>query len=78
MITADPAAHTISIHVTNLTARDAQFLGEVIALFTDPANAATLPHVRSGQLLIQADPQGRASLTSIAQALNDACKPGEN
>jgi len=54
---------TISFHVTNLSAKDAQFLSTLIALFTDPRNDEQAALIRDGKQQIQYSPiDGRALL----------------
>lgn len=65
---------TISFHVTNLTAADAQFLSQVIGVFCDPKQADQAKRVRAGDCLIQYGPEG---VPYFAEVERDAPKAEE-
>jgi len=67
MLTIHPIdSQTISVHITNLSAEDAQFLGGVIRYFTDPAKNLLAQQLRSGQVAIMYAPTtGAAALVHI-------------
>lgn len=58
---------TISFHVTNLSAADAQFLSTVIAVFCDPDQASQARLVRAGDCLIHYGPDGKAYFADIVR-----------
>jgi hypothetical protein len=48
----------VSVHLTNCTAEDAQFISSFLALFTDPKHAPQLADLRAGKLMLQYGPDG--------------------
>lgn len=52
--------HSISVHVGNLTPREAVFLGGVVGLFCDPRGARARELLAAGLLQISMLPNGRA------------------
>ena len=58
---------TISIHVTNLKAEDAQFLSQVIGVFCDPKQEPQAKQVRAGDCLIHYGPEGKAYFADIVR-----------
>jgi len=74
-----PANHTVSFHVTNCTAKDAQFIGGVIKLFCDPALAVIAAELRRGTLALEYKPDtGEAFAFDINQRITDASRPWPN
>lgn len=50
----------LKLDLANLTPADAQFIGDVVALFTDPARAEQLRALRERRLVLEYGPQGHA------------------
>lgn len=76
---ADAANHTVSFHVTNCTAKDAKFIGDVIKLFCDPALAVIAAELRRGTLALEYKPDtGEAFAFDLQQTIKQACRPGAN
>jgi hypothetical protein len=68
----------ISFHVTNLTARDANFLSTLIALFTDPANDEQAQLIRDGQQVITYSPVNGAALLADLEGIPGAAQIGSH
>lgn len=68
----------ISFHVTNLTARDANFLSTMIALFTDPANDEQAQLIRDGQQVITYSPVNGAALLADLEGIPGAAQIGNH
>jgi hypothetical protein len=63
---ASTSAKPITIHVTNLTGKDAAFLSGVISFFTDPKYAELADQIRAGELVIAYGPRTGAAALSPA------------
>lgn len=75
----DQPNHTLSYHVTNCTAKDAQFIGGVIRLFCDPELALIAAELRKGTLAIEyKSDTGEAFAFDLKQTIKAACCPGAN
>lgn len=65
-------AGEVSFHLANLTAADALWFGELVALFADPARKNELDALRQGRLMLR---RAGRSLVTVAIA---PWQPGED
>ena len=49
----DPLEQTFTFRLGNVSARDANFLAEIVKLFCDPMQAGTLARLRQGGVAVQ-------------------------
>ena len=60
----DVSGGSFSFHLSNVSPGDARFLGDVCALFCDPARALTLDGIRQGTHGIYRDPDTDTALVT--------------
>lgn len=54
-----------SCHLTNVRSQDLLFLGDLMALFSDPKHAQTLADWRAGKLAVGRTAEGKLNLVRI-------------
>jgi hypothetical protein len=60
-----------SFHLANISTADAIWLGQVCALFSDPAAASRLADFRAGRLKLMYGPQGALTLLAPVTTVRD-------
>jgi len=76
---SEQSKHTVSFHVTNCSAKDAQFITCVIKLFCDPAFETIASELRNGRLALEYKPDtGEAFAFDLKQTIKSSCSHGQN